>query len=166
MSSIGWTDPEGTRPFLAALLLAYYDPEGRLIYAGHAGTGIGPLGTSNGCGAACSRWRPPICRSTWRRRATAASDRRWTLSRVHWVRPELETQAILARNWKFESISLQQPVRLSPDFSFPYRKAGGCRGVGGPGQAARPAETRRASQHHANCRQRLCRALFQYRSAG
>jgi hypothetical protein len=44
LSSIGWTDPEGTRPFLAALLLAYYDPEGRLIYAGHAGTGIGHWG--------------------------------------------------------------------------------------------------------------------------
>ena len=38
---VGWTDPEGTRPFLGALLLAYYDPEGRLIYAGRAGTGIG-----------------------------------------------------------------------------------------------------------------------------
>ena len=68
--------------------------------------------------------------------------------------------------WKFESISLQQTVRLSRDFSFLYRKAGGCRGVGGSGQAARPAETRRARQHHANCRQRLCRTLFQYRSAG
>ena len=45
--------------------------------------------------------------------------------------------------WKFESISLQQTVRLSRDFSFLYRKAGGCRGVGGSGQAARPAETRR-----------------------
>ena len=38
--------------------------------------------------------------------------------------------------------------------------------VRGPGQAARPAETRRARQHHANCRERLCRALFRYRSAG
>src|SRR5271169_5355118 len=38
---VGWTDPEGTRPHLGALLLAYYDPDGRLIYAGRAGTGIG-----------------------------------------------------------------------------------------------------------------------------
>jgi bifunctional non-homologous end joining protein LigD len=37
---VGWTDPEGARPFLGALLLAYYDPDGRLIYAGRAGTGI------------------------------------------------------------------------------------------------------------------------------
>jgi DNA ligase D-like protein (predicted ligase) len=27
---VGWTDPEGSRPWLGALLLAYYDPEGRL----------------------------------------------------------------------------------------------------------------------------------------
>jgi hypothetical protein len=38
---VGWTDPEGARPFLGALLLGYYDPDGRLVYAGRAGTGIG-----------------------------------------------------------------------------------------------------------------------------
>jgi ATP-dependent DNA ligase len=37
---VGWTEPEGTRPYLGALLLAYYDDAGRLIYAGRAGTGI------------------------------------------------------------------------------------------------------------------------------
>ena len=34
---------------------------------------------------------------------------------------------------KFESILLQQTVRLSRDFSFLYRKVGRCRGVRGPG---------------------------------
>ena len=37
---VGWTDPEGARPWLGALLLAYYDPDGRLVYAGRVGTGI------------------------------------------------------------------------------------------------------------------------------
>jgi bifunctional non-homologous end joining protein LigD len=37
---IGWTDPEGSRPWLGALLLAYHDPDGRLVYAGRVGTGI------------------------------------------------------------------------------------------------------------------------------
>ena len=37
---VGWTDPEGARPWLGALLLAYYDSDGRLLYAGRAGTGI------------------------------------------------------------------------------------------------------------------------------
>jgi hypothetical protein len=37
---VGWTDPEGSRPYLGALLLAYYDPDERLVYAGRAGAGI------------------------------------------------------------------------------------------------------------------------------
>src|SRR5262249_58257258 len=37
---VGWTDPEGSRPWVGALLLAYYDGDGRLVYAGRAGTGI------------------------------------------------------------------------------------------------------------------------------
>jgi ATP-dependent DNA ligase len=37
---IGWTNPEGARPFLGAFLLGYYDPDGRLSYAGRVGTGI------------------------------------------------------------------------------------------------------------------------------
>jgi hypothetical protein len=32
----GWTDPEGARPWLGALLLAYYDHEGRLVYTDRA----------------------------------------------------------------------------------------------------------------------------------
>jgi ATP-dependent DNA ligase len=37
---VGWTGPEGSRPRLGALLLAYYTPDGRLVYAGRAGGGI------------------------------------------------------------------------------------------------------------------------------
>ncbi len=29
---VGWTDPEGSRPWLGALLLAYYDPDNRLRF--------------------------------------------------------------------------------------------------------------------------------------
>ena len=64
----------------------------------------------------------------------------------------VRTWPIATGNRWFESISLQQTVRLSRDLSFLYRKAGSCRGVRGPGQSARPAETRRARQDHANCR--------------
>ena len=38
--AVGWTDPEGSRPFIGALLLGYYDAGGRLIYAGRVGTGM------------------------------------------------------------------------------------------------------------------------------
>jgi len=40
---VGSTDPEGTRPsrpFLGALLLGYYDPDGTLVFAGRVGSGI------------------------------------------------------------------------------------------------------------------------------
>jgi DNA ligase D-like protein (predicted ligase) len=37
---VGWTDPEGSRPYIGALLLGYYTEDGRLHYAGRAGTGI------------------------------------------------------------------------------------------------------------------------------
>jgi ATP-dependent DNA ligase len=37
---VGWTDPAGSRPHLGALLLGYYDDDGKLIYAGRVGTGI------------------------------------------------------------------------------------------------------------------------------
>ena len=82
---VGWTEPEGRRPYLGALLLRYYDPDGRLIYAGRAGTGID--------NAELER--------LWRRLQPLATDRMpldvptrsarfgSVLSRTHWVRPEL-----------------------------------------------------------------------------
>jgi bifunctional non-homologous end joining protein LigD len=85
---VGWTDPEGRRPYLGALLLAYYDPDGRLVYAGRAGTGINQAELER----------------LWRRLQPLATDKMplevppprssrfgspLVLSRVHWVRPEL-----------------------------------------------------------------------------
>jgi bifunctional non-homologous end joining protein LigD len=37
---VGWTAPGGSCPYLGALLLADYDPDEKLIYAGRVGTGI------------------------------------------------------------------------------------------------------------------------------
>ena len=85
---IGWTDPEGARPFLGALLLGYYDPDGRLTYAGRVGTGINQAELER----------------LWRRLQPLAIDKMpldvppprstrfgspLVLSRVHWVRPQL-----------------------------------------------------------------------------
>ena len=36
----GWTDPQGSRLGLGALLVGYYDADGRLCYAGKVGTGF------------------------------------------------------------------------------------------------------------------------------
>jgi DNA ligase D-like protein (predicted ligase) len=37
---VGYSEPEGSRSYLGALLLAYYDDGEKLIYAGRAGTGM------------------------------------------------------------------------------------------------------------------------------
>ena len=85
---VGWTDPEGRRPHLGALLLAYYNPDGQLVYAGRAGTRINtaelqrlwhrlqPLATE----------RMPLDVPPPR---TSRFGSPLVLSRVHWVRPEL-----------------------------------------------------------------------------
>jgi ATP-dependent DNA ligase len=36
----GWSDPEGSRAHLGALLLGYYSDDGKLTYAGRVGTGM------------------------------------------------------------------------------------------------------------------------------
>jgi DNA ligase D-like protein (predicted ligase) len=85
---VGWTDPEGRRPWLGALLLAYYDPGGRLVYAGRAGTGIDTAELER-------LWRrlQPLATGTMPLDVPPPRGSRFgsplRLSRVHWVRPEL-----------------------------------------------------------------------------
>ena len=71
---VGWTGPEGARPWLGALLLAYNDPDERLVYAGRAGTGIKQAELAR-LWRRLQHSRPPRCRSRCRRGVTAASDR-------------------------------------------------------------------------------------------
>jgi bifunctional non-homologous end joining protein LigD len=85
---VGWTDPEGRRPYLGALLLAYYDPEGRLVYAGRAGTGIKQAELER-------LWRrlQPLAAAEMPLEVPPPRTSRFgsplVLGRVHWVRPEL-----------------------------------------------------------------------------
>jgi DNA ligase D-like protein (predicted ligase) len=85
---VGWTEPEGSRPFLGALLLAYYTPEGRLVYAGRAGGGISDAELER-------LWHrlQPLATPEMPLDAPPPRTNRFgsplVLSRVHWVRPEL-----------------------------------------------------------------------------
>jgi len=85
---VGWTDPEGSRPWLGALLLACYDADGRLVYAGRVGTGIGRAELER-------LWRrlQPLATSKMPLEVAPPRTNRFgsplVLSRVHWVRPEL-----------------------------------------------------------------------------
>jgi hypothetical protein len=71
----------------------------------------------------------------------------------------------LTRDRGFESVSLQQTVRLSPASAFEGREPRLSARVCEAGLAAGSAETRRVFRYRANRRQYLCRAIFQYRSA-
>jgi DNA ligase D-like protein (predicted ligase) len=85
---IGWTDPEGARPFLGALLLGYYDPDGRLVFAGRVGSGISQAGLER-------LWQKlqPLATDTMPLAVPPPRSSRFgsplVLSRIHWVRPAL-----------------------------------------------------------------------------
>jgi bifunctional non-homologous end joining protein LigD len=85
---VGWSEPEGRRPYLGSLLLAYYDAAGRLVYAGRAGAGIADAELER-------LWRRlrPLAIKTMPLAAppprTSHFGSPLELSRVHWVRPEL-----------------------------------------------------------------------------
>jgi DNA ligase D-like protein (predicted ligase) len=85
---VGWTDPEGSRPHLGALLLGYYTGDGKLVYTGRVGTRM-PDKTL----ADLRRRLEPLARTSM---PLAAAPPRKTpfgsplvLSRVHWVEPKL-----------------------------------------------------------------------------
>jgi bifunctional non-homologous end joining protein LigD len=71
---VGWTDPEGSRSSIGSLLLGYYTDDGKLTYAGRAGTGM----TDDELHALVKRLRPlsrDKCRSMRRCRETPAANR-------------------------------------------------------------------------------------------
>jgi bifunctional non-homologous end joining protein LigD len=102
---VGWTDPEGARPWLGSLLLAYYDPDGRLIYAGRAGVGINDAELGR-------LWRrlQPLAIERMPLDVPPPSTSRFgaplVLSRVHWVRPELMAE-VKFLTWTDENLLRQ-----------------------------------------------------------
>jgi DNA ligase D-like protein (predicted ligase) len=115
---VGWTDPEGTRPYLGALLLAYYDPDGRLVYAGRVGSGINRAELAR-------LWRilQPLATAEMPLQVPPPRSNRFgsplVLSRVHWVRPELVaevkfltwTDDNLLRQVVYEGLRADKPAR-------------------------------------------------------
>jgi DNA ligase D-like protein (predicted ligase) len=85
---VGWTDPEGSRPHLGALLLGYYTDDSELIYAGRVGTGMPDKVLVD-----LRRRLDPLVRATSPLSVPPARKTRFgsplVLSRVHWVEPQL-----------------------------------------------------------------------------
>jgi len=80
---VGWSDPEGSRPHLRALLLGYYTDDGRLIYAGRVG-----IGMSDKVLAGLRHRLEPLARKTSPLSVPPSRKTRFgsplVLSRVHW----------------------------------------------------------------------------------
>jgi bifunctional non-homologous end joining protein LigD len=85
---VGWTDPEGGRGYIGALLLGFFTPKDDVVYAGRVGTGmtqaelrrlldkLKPLAVSG-----MPLHTPPPRKSRF--------GSPLELSRVHWVKPEM-----------------------------------------------------------------------------
>jgi len=133
---VGWTDPGRSRPRLGALLLAYYTPDGRLVYAGHAGVGIN--------NAELERlWRrlQPLATSELPLDVPPPRTSRFgsplVLGRVHWVRPELVTEV---RYLAWTDVNLLRQVIYQ-----------GLREDKDPTEVRRPALNKPLAAAHLNC---------------
>lgn len=85
---VGWSDPEGSRVLIGSLLLGYYAPDGRLIYAGRVGTGMSEktLRMLHGKLSPLAMTKMPLGEKPPRKSRYGSP---LELSRVHWVKPEL-----------------------------------------------------------------------------
>ena len=85
---VGWTESEGSRSHIGALLLGYYTDDGRLLYAGRAGTGMTDKELKRLACVLAPLEVPKMPLSKPPSRDSRLGSR-LKLSRVHWVRPEL-----------------------------------------------------------------------------
>jgi ATP-dependent DNA ligase len=85
---VGWSDPEGTRHRIGALLLGYYTSDGKLVYAGRVGTGmpVAELERLYGRLQPLAIPKMPLSEPPPRGGRFGSP---LVLSRVHWVRPEM-----------------------------------------------------------------------------
>jgi len=106
---VGWTNPQGGRQHLGALLLGYYDRDGKLLYAGRAGTGMDEAELRRLLG----KLKPlevkkmPIAAPPPRTNRFGSPLK---LSEVHWVKPKLVAQ-VRYLTWTADGL-LRQVVYL------------------------------------------------------
>jgi bifunctional non-homologous end joining protein LigD len=86
----GFTDPQGSRRHFGALLLGYYDKQGRLVYAGKVGTGFSEarLASLGQAMRKLERKDPPFDPALLPRPSNGGPPRRG----VHWTEPNLVAQ--------------------------------------------------------------------------
>jgi bifunctional non-homologous end joining protein LigD len=91
---VGFTDPEGSREGFGAFLVGYYDPGGKLVYAGRVGTGFNAaqLAELHQRLAALVRADAPV-----------ALPKGVSRKGVHWVEPRLVAEVEFS-NWTADAI--------------------------------------------------------------
>ncbi len=94
----GWTEPRKSRSLIGAILLGYYDGEGRLVYAGHTGTGFS--------GASLRDMFARLRRLERRESPFTTTPR--TNEQAHWTRPAVVVE-IKFNEWTTDG-KLRQPV--------------------------------------------------------
>ncbi|HEY6826007.1 MAG TPA: non-homologous end-joining DNA ligase, partial [Gemmatimonadaceae bacterium] len=94
----GWTEPRNSREHIGAILLGYYDSDGKLAYAGHTGTGFTRA-------SLLDMYRR--LRRIERQRSPFATTPR-TNETPHWTRPAVVVE-IKFNEWTAEG-KLRQPV--------------------------------------------------------
>jgi bifunctional non-homologous end joining protein LigD len=96
----GYTEPRKTRQYIGALLLGYYDREGRLIYVGHMGGGF----TREGLADMYERLEP------LERPTPPFANPPKSNEPAHWVEPKVVVEVKFAE-WTADKI-LRQPIFL------------------------------------------------------
>ncbi len=94
----GWTEPRKSRPYFGALLLGYYDNAGKLIYAGHTGTGFDGKALAD----LFTKLKP------LERKTPPFSEKPATNEPAHWVQPKLVVE-VRFNEWTRAGV-LRHPV--------------------------------------------------------
>ena len=115
---VGWSEPEGSRTLLGALLLGYYTPDGRLLYAGRVGTGMSEktLRMLHGRLLPLATPKMPLAVAPPRKTRFGGA---LALSKVHWTKPELVAEVTyltwgdegLLRHTVFVGLREDKPAR-------------------------------------------------------
>ena len=115
---VGYSEPEGSRSHIGALLLAYYDDAGHLVYAGRVGTGMSGAELRRLHGALQPLRTPKMPLDAPPPR-TSRFGSPLNLSRVTWVRPKLVCEVRfltwtadgLVRQGAYEGLRSDKPAK-------------------------------------------------------
>jgi bifunctional non-homologous end joining protein LigD len=137
----GYTEPRNTRQHIGALLLGYYDADGKFVYAGHTGGGFTREGLSD-----MARRLAPLERKT----SPFATEVR-TNERAHWVRPQVVVEVKFVE-WTADG-RLRQPIFLgvrddkaAREVTREAESVQGRKGGSGKGEAGRGKREARAER--------------------